>query len=103
MKSNQLIATRPEPNEYAPYYGKYVSLVPGRGHSRHAGKAVACNAGAAGPPGSRRRFPLCPGKVECEGIARDTSSMPSVSSATGHMRIARNDKTPLPASSRMTT
>ena len=28
MKSNQLIATRPEPNEYAPYYGKYISLVP---------------------------------------------------------------------------
>ena len=28
MKSSQLIANRPEPNEYAPYYGKYVSLVP---------------------------------------------------------------------------
>ena len=28
MTTNQLVATRPESNEYAPYYGKYVSLVP---------------------------------------------------------------------------
>ena len=37
----------PESNEYAPYYGKYVSLVPDGDILVHAGKAIARDAGAA--------------------------------------------------------
>ena len=70
VKSTQLIATRPESNEYAPYYGKYVSLVPDGDMLVTLEKQLPETLALLARSGGRWRFPLCPGEVERERVAR---------------------------------
>ncbi len=94
MRPSQLLATRPEPNEYAPYYGKYISLVP-------EGDIVAT---------LEKQQPVTLALLagsEADGDFRYAPGKWSVKESLGHvidaervfsyraMRIARNDKTPL--------
>lgn len=87
---------RPEPNEYAAYYEKYISLVPGND--------------IAGALESQRvqTIQLFAGRSEREGNFRYAADKWTVKEVLGHMtdteriftyralRIARGDKTPLP-------
>jgi hypothetical protein len=86
---------KPEPNEYAPYYGKYVSLV------------VARDILAALENQSLETAALLSARKEADGDVRYAPGKWSVKEVIGHvsdservfayraLRIARNDKTPM--------
>jgi uncharacterized damage-inducible protein DinB len=91
-----LTATQPDANEYAPYYGKYIELVP-------AGDVVATL--------SRQldsTLSLLRGLSESQGDSRYAPDKWSIKEVVGHIidterifghrtfRFARNDRTPLP-------
>jgi hypothetical protein len=91
----QLTVTRPEPNEYAPYYGKYVSMV----DSDDIVKALADQA--------LDTASLLSALTEREGDLRYAPDKWSVKEVLGHvcdserifayraLRIARKDQTPI--------
>jgi DinB superfamily len=94
MKSNQLIAARPESHEYAPFYTNYVSLVPDGNILITLEKQLP------------QMLALLT-RSEADGDLRYAPGKWSVKESLGHvidaervfsyraMRIARNDKTPL--------
>ncbi|HVF27176.1 MAG TPA: DinB family protein [Pyrinomonadaceae bacterium] len=87
---------RPEATEYAPYYGKYVSLVP----DGDILKTLENQSGATGE--------LLRGISEAQGDSRYAPDKWSIKEVVGHiidgervfayraLRFARNDQTPLP-------
>jgi DinB superfamily len=94
MKSTQLIASRPEPNEYAPYYGKYVSLVPDCDILVTLEKQQPATLVLLARPEGDGDFRYAPGKwtvKESLGHLIDAERVFSYRA----LRIARNDKTPL--------
>ena len=94
MRSAQLVVGRPEPGEYAPYYGKYVSLVPEGDILVTLERQSPETATLLAPHQADGDFRYAPGKW-------------SVKESLGHvidaervfcyraLRIARNDRTPL--------
>ncbi len=95
MKSNMAVSAKPEPDEYAPYYGKYVSLVSGDDILAVLEKQ---------PPEIAALLSTC---TEAKGGFRYAPGKWSVKEVLGHvidterifsyraLRIARNDKTPI--------
>jgi DinB superfamily len=92
---NENIA-KPEPTEYMPYYGKYVSLVPDGDIVSLLGQQIEETAGLLNSiPESRSGFRYAPDKwsiKELLGHLIDTERI----FAYRALRFARNDKTPLP-------
>jgi hypothetical protein len=94
MKSSQLIATRPEPNEYAPYYGKYISLVPEGDILVTLERQAPETAVLLARPEADGDFRYAPGKwslKESLGHVIDSERVFCYRA----LRFARNDKTPL--------
>lgn len=95
MKSSVAVSSRPGPDEYAPYYGKYVSLIP-------EDDIVA--ALEKQPP---ELMALLSTRKEADGDFRYAPGKWSVKEVLGHvidtervfsyraLRIARNDQTPM--------
>jgi hypothetical protein len=91
-----MMHARPEPNEYAPYYEKYISLVPGD----DATSTLQLQDG--------RTMKLFGGRHELDGNFRYAPDKWTVKEVLGHLtdteriftyralRIARGDRTPLP-------
>ena len=102
MTTNQLVATRPESNEYAPYYDKYISLVPEGDILVTLENQLPATLALLARPESDGDFRYAPGN----GVSRnrwDTLSTLSAFSATGHCASPATTKLLSPASSRMTT
>lgn len=88
--------TRPDSTEYAPYYGKYVSLVPDGPIVATLGNQIETT------------LDLLRGLSETQGDSRYAPGKWTIKELVGHvidaerifayraLRIARNDKTPLP-------
>ncbi len=94
MKSSQFATTRPESNEYAPYYGKYVSLVPDGDILVALERQSPETAALLARSEADGDFRYAPGKwsvKESLGHVIDTERVFSYRA----MRISRNDKTPL--------
>jgi hypothetical protein len=87
---------KPDPTEYLPYYGKYVSLVPDGDILTVLAKQIEETAGLLNSiPESRGSFRYAPDKwsiKEIVGHMIDTERI----FAYRALRFARNDKTPLP-------
>jgi hypothetical protein len=91
-----VMLSRPEPGEYAPYFERYISLVPG------------ADALASLDAQRRETLLLLSGRDESEGNFRYAPDKWSVKEVLGHvcdterifayraLRIARGDETPLP-------
>jgi uncharacterized damage-inducible protein DinB len=90
------MTTRPETDEYAPYYGKYVTLVPdGDIATTLAAQLEDTLALFRSIPEERGSYAYAPGKwsiKELLGHVIDTERI----FAYRALRIGRNDKTPLP-------
>ncbi len=95
MKSSQLITTRPEPNEYAPYYGKYVSLVPDGDILVTLEKQLPATLALLARPEADGDFRYALGKWSVKESLGHVIDAERVFSYRA-LRIARNDKTPLP-------
>jgi hypothetical protein len=95
MKTSQLIVIRPEPNEYAPYYGKYVSLVPGGDILVTLEKQLPATLALLARPEADGDFRYAPGKWSVKESLGHVIDAERVFTYRA-MRIARNDKTPLP-------
>jgi hypothetical protein len=94
MKSSQSIASRPESNEYAPYYGKYISLVPAGDILVTLERQAPETAALLARPEADGDFRYAPGKwslKESLGHVIDSERVFCYRA----MRFARNDKTPL--------
>ena len=94
MKSSQFATTRPESNEYAPYYDKYVSLVPDGDILLTLERQSPETAALLARSEADGDFRYAPGKwsvKESLGHVIDTERVFSYRA----MRISRNDKTPL--------
>lgn len=94
MKSSPSLATRPQPDEYAPYAGKYVSLVPDGDILVTLESQGQETATLLARPEVEGDFRYAPGKwsvKEALGHIIDTERIFSYRA----LRIARNDKTPL--------
>ena len=94
MKSDTAIIGRPDPNEYAPYYAKYVSLVPEGDILITLEKQSPETAALLAPREADGDFRYAPGKwsvKESLGHVIDTERVFSYRA----LRIARNDRTPL--------
>jgi DinB superfamily len=94
MATNQSAASRPESNEYAPYYDKYISLVPEGDILVTLEKQLPATLALLARPESDGDFRYAPGKwsaKESLGHVVDTERVFSYRA----MRISRNDKTPL--------
>jgi hypothetical protein len=94
MKSIQLIAARPESNEYAPYYGKYISLVPDGDVLVTLERQAPETAALLARPEADGDFRYAPGKwslKESLGHVIDSERVFCYRA----LRFARNDKTPL--------
>ena len=95
MKSNAVVRAKPKPDEYAPYYGRYISLI--RGDDIVVTLETQLQETVA----------LLSVRQEKEGDFRYAPGKWSVKEALGHvidseriftnraLRIARNDKTPI--------
>jgi DinB superfamily len=95
MRSTTAVSTRPQPGEYAPYYEKYVSLVPDQDILATLEKQ------------STETVELLSARAEAEGGLCYAPGKWSVKEVLGHvidterifsyraLRIARNDKTPI--------
>ncbi len=94
MKSEMAAIGRPDSNEYAPYYGKYVSLVPEGDILVTLGRQSPETVALLAPREADGDFRYAPGKwsvKESLGHLIDTEHVFSYRA----LRIARNDKTPL--------
>jgi DinB superfamily len=94
MKSDIAISARPEPGEYAPYYHKYVSLVPDGDILVTLEKQSLKTVALLAPREADGNFRYAMGKwsvKELLGHVIDTERVFSYRA----MRIARNDKTPM--------
>jgi hypothetical protein len=94
MKSNQLVATRPESNEYAPYYDKYVSLVPDGDILVTLEQQSPETVALLSRPEANGDFRYAPGKWSMKESLGHVIDAERVFSYRA-MRISRNDKTPL--------
>jgi DinB family protein len=95
MKSDAAVGTRPEPDEYAPYYGRYISLV--------AGDDIIVTLGEQ----LRETSALLSSRAEADGDFRYAPEKWSVKEVIGHLsdserifayralRVSRNDQTPI--------
>jgi hypothetical protein len=95
MKSNAVLSAKPQPDEYAPYYGRYISLI--------TGDDIVVTLEEQLP----ETVALLSVRKETEGDFRYAPGKWSVKEALGHvidterifsyraLRIARNDKTPI--------
>jgi uncharacterized damage-inducible protein DinB len=96
MKTANLVIAPPQPSEYAPYYGRYISLVPGQ------------DILATLPHQIRDTQSLLAGLREEDGNLRYAPGKWSIKQVLGHLidservfcyralRFARGDQTPLP-------
>ena len=94
MKSDAVVTRRPDSNEYAPYYGKYISLVPEGDILVTLEKQLPDTLALLAPREADGDFRYAPGKwsvKESLGHVIDTERVFSYRA----LRIARNDKTPL--------
>ncbi|MGA9814974.1 MAG: DinB family protein, partial [Terriglobales bacterium] len=94
MKSDAAVMGRPESNEYAPYYGKYISLVPDGDILLTLEQQMSDTRALLAPREADANFRYAPGKwsvKEALGHVIDTERVFSYRA----LRIARNDKTPL--------
>jgi hypothetical protein len=94
MKSNIVIATRPESNEYAPYYGKYISLVPDGDVLVTLEKQLPETLALLARPEADGDIRYAPGKWSVKESLGHVIDAERVFSYRA-LRIARNDKTPL--------
>jgi hypothetical protein len=94
MKSNIVISARPEPNEYAPYYGKYISLVPEGDILVTLEAQLPATLSLLARPEADGDFRYAPGKWSVKESLGHVIDAERVFSYRA-MRIARNDKTPL--------
>jgi hypothetical protein len=95
LKSSELAAIRPESGEYAPYYGKYVSLVPEGDILSILETQFPATVALLAPHEADGDFRYAPGKwsvKESLGHLIDSERVFSYRA----MRISRNDQTPLP-------
>jgi hypothetical protein len=95
MKSNIVISARPESNEYAPYYGKYVSLVPDGDVLVTLEKQLPETLALLARPEADGDIRYAPGKWSVKESLGHVIDAERVFSYRA-MRIARNDRTPLP-------
>ena len=94
MKSEMAITSRPESSEYAPYYGKYISLVPEGDILVTLERQLPDTLALLAPREADGDLRYAPGKwsvKEALGHVMDTERVFSYRA----LRIARNDKTPL--------
>ncbi|MGZ4732824.1 MAG: DinB family protein [Terriglobales bacterium] len=94
MKSGLVVIGRPDSSEYAPYYGKYVSLVPEGDILVTLGRQSLETVALLAPREAVGDSRYAPGKwsvKESLGHLIDTERVFSYRA----LRIARNDKTPL--------
>lgn len=94
MKSDLVVIGRPDSSEYAPYYGKYVSLVPEGDILATLERQWLETVALLAPREADADFRYAPGKwsvKESLGHLIDTERVFSYRA----LRIARNDKTPL--------
>jgi hypothetical protein len=94
MPTNQLAATRPESNEYAPYYDKYISLVPEGDIVVTLEKQLPATLALLARPESDGEFRYAPGKWSVKESLGHVIDAERVFSYRA-LRISRNDKTPL--------
>ncbi len=94
MKTNGLVATRPESNEYAPYYDKYISLVPEGDILVTLEKQPPATLALLSRPESDGDFRYAPGKWSVKESLGHVIDAERVFSYRA-LRISRNDKTPL--------
>ena len=95
MKSSELAALRPGSGEYAPYYGKYVSLVSEGNILSILETQFPATVALLAPHEADGDFRYAPGKwsvKESLGHLIDSERVFSYRA----MRISRNDQTPLP-------
>ena len=95
MKSNPVVSAQPKPDEYAPYYGRYISLITGddivAALEKQLPETVALLSVRREKEGD---FCYAPGKWSVKqalGHVIDTERIFSYRA----LRIARNDKTPI--------
>jgi hypothetical protein len=94
MKTNELASTRPESNEYAPYYGKYISLVPEGDILVTLESQLPVTLSLFARPESGGDFRYAPGKWSVKEALGHVIDAERVFSYRA-LRISRNDKTPL--------
>lgn len=94
MTTNQLVATRPQSNEYAPYYDKYVSLVPEGDILITLVKQLPATLALLARPEPDGDFRYVPGKWSAKESLGHVIDAERVFSYRA-LRISRNDKTPL--------
>lgn len=94
MMTNQLVATRPESNEYAPYYDKYISLVPEGDILVTLEKQLPTTLALLSRTGLDGDFRYAPGKWSAKESLGHVIDAERVFSYRA-LRISRNDKTPL--------
>lgn len=96
MTSTTAAIAPPEASEFGPYYGRYISLVPGndviRALEQQGPEAVAMLSGLAEQQGDCRYAPDKWSLKEVLGHVTDSERV----FAYRALRIARNDATPLP-------
>jgi uncharacterized damage-inducible protein DinB len=95
MPSNSAVITAPDHSEYAPYYGQYISLVPGSDIAgaleRQARETVALLAALTEEQANHRYAPEKWSVKEVVGHVTDTERIMSYRA----LRIARSDQTPI--------
>ncbi len=94
MKTNELVTTRPESGEYAPYYDKYISLVPEGDILVTLEKQLPPTLALLSRPESDGDFRYAPGKWSVKESLGHVIDAERVFSYRA-LRISRNDKTPL--------
>lgn len=94
MKSDIAISGRPESNEYAPYYHKYVSLVPDGDILVTLEKQSSDTVALLSPREAAGDFRYAVGKWSVKEMLGHVIDSERVFSYRA-MRIARNDKTPM--------
>ena len=94
MTTNQLVATRPESNEYAPYYDKYISLVAEGDILVTLQNQLPVTLALLARPESDGEFRYAPGKWSVKESLGHVIDAERVFSYRA-LRISRNDKTPL--------
>jgi len=96
MTSTRLAIAHPDPSEYAPYYGRYISLVHGndviQALEQQGPETVAMLSGLTDQRGDYRYAPEKWSLKEVLGHVTDAERI----FAYRALRIARNDATPLP-------
>lgn len=89
-------ATRPAPDEYAPYYGRYIEKVGDGDIVRTLQRQIGATAGAVRAiPESRAGHRYAPGKWSIREVIGHLSDAERIF-AYRALRIARGDETPLP-------